>query len=408
MPIKIDNISNIKSDKNAINVSFTQKSYVSSSGALKDVGNDKLDISKQDYHLEQTEKTGLGKWTKATIALGTVSVLGLGAFLTHGKIKSNKLKQSAQEVGKLSENKEILKIFSTTNHLDSAIIGFNPETFGKNGIPLKYSRNSFLSDLKTELDILPKEQRKQIEAKFDIQLNPTNFNEVGVEIERIPRIPSDVGTSEAEQKISKIIKKFTQENETLIENPETKKVLDMIIQEFPEFTAIVGKKQHRTHQYSVDVHTIKNLQDNLQNPRVQSLDSESQLVLKYSTILHDLGKQFISDVRPDEGHAKLSAKYTKHILERMDLSPKIKSRILNQVEHHHWFKDYNMGATSAKDVANLFKTKEDVTIAEIMAHSDLKNVNDNFHLKCMGLLGRPNDYDVVMNSKFAGIDKVIN
>ena len=87
MPIKIDNISNIKSDKNAINVSFTQKSYVSSSGTLKDVGNDKLDISKQDYHLEQTEKTGFGKWTKATIALGTVSVLGLGAFLTHDKMQ---------------------------------------------------------------------------------------------------------------------------------------------------------------------------------------------------------------------------------------------------------------------------------------------------------------------------------
>lgn len=408
MPIKIDNISNIKLDKNSVNMGSSHKPYVSSSGALKDVGNDKLDILKQCYQTEQSEKKGIGKFTKATIALGTVSVLGLGAFLTHGKIKSNKLKQSAQEVGKLTENKKILNIFSTTNQLDNAIIGFKPETFGKNGIPLKYSRNNFLSDLKTELDVLPQEQRKQIEDKFDIVLNPTNFNEVGVEIERIPRIPKDVDNTEAEQNVSKIIKKFTQENETLVENPETKKVLDSILQEFPEFTAVVGKKQHRTHQYSVDVHTIKNLQDNLQNPRIQNLDSESKLVLKYSTILHDLGKQFISDVRPDEGHAKLSAKYTAQILERMDLSPKIKSRILNQVEHHHWFKDYNMGMTSAEGVANLFKTKEDVTIAEIMAHSDLKNVNDTFHLKCMGLLDRPQEYDNVMDAKFAGIDKVIN
>lgn len=326
------------------------------------------------------------------------------------KLKAEQEVQLKARAEKVAQNKKTLGIFGTTNQLDNAIIKFKPETFGKDGIPLKYSRNRFLGDLKAELEVLPPEERKLIEEKFDIRLNPTEFNEVGVEMERIPIIPENIGTSKAEQKISQIIKNFTQENETLIEDPETKKVLDSIVQEFPEFTAVIGKKQHHTHQYSVDVHTIKNLQDNLQNHRLQGLDSDSQLVLKYSTILHDLGKQFISDFCPDEGHARLSAIYTEKILGRMNLSPEIKSRILKQVEFHHWFKDYNMGRLSAKGVTNLFKTKEDVTIAEIMARSDLKNVSDNFHLKCMGIPANHSQdaYENAIEAKLSDIDKIIN
>lgn len=326
------------------------------------------------------------------------------------KLKAEQEVQLKARTEKVAQNKKTLGIFSTTNQLDNAIIKFKPETLGKDGIPLKYSRNRFLGDLKAELEVLPPEERKLIEEKFDIRLNPTEFNEVGVEMERIPIVPENIGTSKAEQKISQIIKNFTQENETLIEDPETKKVLDSIIQEFPEFTAVIGKKQHHTHQYSVDVHTIKNLQDNLQNHRLEGLDSDSQLVLKYSTILHDLGKQFISDFCPDEGHARLSTIYTEKILGRMNLSPEIKSRILKQVEFHHWFKDYNMGRLSAKGVTNLFKTKEDVTIAEIMARSDLKNVSDNFHLRCMGIPANHSQgaYENAIEAKLSDIDKIIN
>lgn len=459
MPINTDKIFNIQTNTKPTNTSISQRAYVSSSGALDNIEKDKLDISTQT---QKSESKGLSKWVKSTIIAGTTTALGLGAFFTHGKIKANQIKKATEEAKKLAEetrtkaleeakkateeakakaekeaklkaeqdaklkaeqevqlkaraekvaqNKKTLGIFSTTNQLDNAIIKFKPETFGKDGIPLKYSRNRFLGDLKAELEVLPQEERKLIEEKFDIRLNPTEFNEVGVEMERIPIIPENIGTSKAEQKISQIIKNFTQENETLIEDPETKKVLDSIVQEFPEFTAVIGKKQHHTHQYSVDVHTIKNLQDNLQNHRLQGLDSDSQLVLKYSTILHDLGKQFISDFCPDEGHARLSAIYTEKILGRMNLSPEIKSRILKQVEFHHWFKDYNMGRLSAKGVTNLFKTKEDITIAEIMARSDLKNVSDNFHLRCMGIPANHSQdaYENAIEAKLSDIDKIIN
>lgn len=458
MPINTDKIFNIQTNTKPTNTNVSQRAYVSSAGTLNDVGKDKLDISTQSQQTtsstQQTEGKGIRNWVKATIITVTTAAIGLGAFFTHGKIKANQVKKATEEAKKLAEeartkaleeakkateeakakaekeaklkaeqevqlkaraekvaqNKKTLGIFSTTNQLDNAIIKFKPETFGKDGIPLKYSRNRFLGDLKAELEVLPPEERKLIEEKFDIRLNPTEFNEVGVEIERIPIVPKNIGTSKAEQKISQIIKNFTQENETLIEDPETKKVLDSIIQEFPEFTAVIGKKQHHTHQYSVDVHTIKNLQDNLQNHRLEGLDSDSQLVLKYSTILHDLGKQFISDFCPDEGHARLSAIYTEKILGRMNLSPEIKSRILKQVEFHHWFKDYNMGRLSAKGVTNLFKTKEDITIAEIMARSDLKNVSDNFHLKCMGIPANHSQdaYENAIEAKLSYIDKIIN
>lgn len=320
-------------------------------------------------------------------------------------------KIEAEKVAKAKQKHETFNLFTRTNHFDSVITTeLQPETFKKDGIPLQYSRDSFLQDLKNTLDSCSKEEQRAIKSKYDIEISSTDFNDIGFELRALPGLPKEIGQSKNERKIAEIIKHFTQENETTVENPEVKRFIDSILHEIPEFSAIVGKKQHDTHIFSVDVHTLRNLQDNLTNYRIQGLDEDSKTVLKYATLLHDLGKEFIRDSVPDTGHAARSKLYAQEILNRLDLPQNIKDRIIKQVEHHHWFKDYNKGKLSAEGVVNIFGTKEDITIAEIMAKSDLKNVNNIFHKQCMGInLNYPDrEYSNVMETQFAKIDKVIN
>lgn len=314
--------------------------------------------------------------------------------------------QKAAEVKAKKErqvhNQKFISGLETSSKWDSYFSGMS--RFGKDGIPLKYSRDSFLTDLKSEIDKLSPEEGQKIQQRFNLKLNETGFNSVGVEIEGIPKIPENLET-EPEKKIAKIIRSFTEENETTFENPEQKQLYDAIIQTIPEFTSIIGKKQHGTHQYSVDVHTLMNLSDNLRDIRVKGLDEESQKVLKYSTILHDLGKDFIADFVPDSGHALRSAEIAKPILERLNLSEQTKERILKQIKNHHWFKDYNQGIVSPEQIVAKFETTQDYLIAEIMAKSDLKNVSNTFHHGCMGTETQA-EFDSVMSEKFAPIKKI--
>ena len=48
------------------------------------------------------------------------------------------------------------------------------------------------------------------------------------------------------------------------------------------------------------------------------------------------------------------------LLNNYNFSQKIKERVLNQIEHHHWFEKYNTGQISADDVVKIFKTEEDL------------------------------------------------
>lgn len=319
------------------------------------------------------------------------------------RIEAQKAAELKAKEARNLKNRQVLTEFATTSKYDFST-GYLIK-YGKDGIPLKYSRDSFLTDLKTSLDALSPQEKQNIERRFNLRLNPTSYNSVGVEIEGIPKIPETLET-ESEKNIAKIIKNFTEENETMFEDPTMKELYDAIIQTIPEFTSIVGKKQHNAHNYSVDIHTLMNLCANIRCIKANSLDNESQQILKYSTLLHDLGKNFISDGKSDTGHATRSVEIAEPILERLGLPENIKERILKQIKNHHWFKEYNKGNMSPQEVVMTFGNLQDLTIAEIMAKSDLVNVNDSFHLMCTGVESAE-EYGSAIAEKFKPINEIV-
>lgn len=276
------------------------------------------------------------------------------------------------------------------------------------GMPLKYSVHDFADNIKSLVNNLKIEEQQAILEKFNINLVYTGE---GFEISSIPKIPSnkEIKTS-LERKISEEIIKFTTENEFEINNPELKVFLDDFVKVVPEFLFTVGKKQHATHAYTLDVHILKTLQNATEHPEYKNLSQEDKMVINTALMLHDIGKRFIDEQTPDENHADISYKAAIPILDRFNLPSDTKQRIAKLIENHEFYKNYNASYTSflneqawnaqgkaeadehgwsftpktdysnyfersVKDVAGRFVNLQDAKLAKIFTFADLKSVN---------------------------------
>ena len=268
------------------------------------------------------------------------------------------------------------------------------------GIPLKYPRTEFFSDMEKILDTLYAAEKQNVMKYFDIYKSENGY-------EGIPVIPKDsnIALSNPEkiaaEKISSLIDKFTTKNESLVKDPELKKMLDAIVQGFPEFTSIIGKKQHDTHSYTVDIHTLKVLQYAMNDPAYQKLSDKDKTILKLTALVHDFGKK---EGVVDEGHAELSSEYVNGILAKFDLPDSVKYRIVELVNNHHWFAAYNKGEMSSDMMATLCRNPEDFEISKILAKADLLGVSDSFYLSITNTSDRE-EFDAFLADKFSYIDK---
>ena len=285
---------------------------------------------------------------------------------------------------------------------------FDMSKYEQTGLPLKYSRREFTQKLKDLVNNMPIEEQQAILKKFNIELIYTGNS---FELADIPKLPknSELKTP-LERQIKVEIENFVKNNEFQIDNAEMKAFLDDFIKVAPEFLLTVGKKQHATHEYTLDVHTLKVLQNTMEHPEYKNLSSEEKLILNMATMLHDIGKRFIDPKTPDQTHASNSQKYAISLLDRFNLDSNIKQRIVKLIENHEFFKDYNQVYTayieeqeyntkneqSAKENgwsytpkqewekifkdrvkyhAGQFANLQDARLAKILTFADLKSVN---------------------------------
>lgn len=261
----------------------------------------------------------------------------------------------------------------TSTALDNALENLNMKKYGKKGLPLKYSHDEMLKDLKESLMALPYSERSAIMNKF-------NIHTIGDELSDIPKL-SQIPSTPNEEKILNILNKYAKQNSLQISDPALKAELENFIKDVPEFTFMIGKKQNGIHAYSLDSHTIQNLQKALKYAADANISDEQKEILKMSILLHDMGKQYKGVSVSDTGHAALSKQYAASILDRFNYSSETKNKILNLIENHHWFKDFNKGNINADQVVKMFG--DDLTLAQIMAKADLESVSDTFHLEIL-------------------------
>ena len=252
---------------------------------------------------------------------------------------------------------------------------------------LDESKFSNIADLIIEakrLTIIEFENIPDIEEALGYVPTKTGFEGL-LNTQAIDRLKLTPEQRTVAEKMRTEIRRFTLENEVADDvkiSDETKNFINGVLKGIPEFASYFGKPQHGGQKYSLDVHILKVLQSSISDPLYKNLDNESKMVIKFSTLLHDIGKRYLAE-GSDKGHAKLSAEYVYSILDRFNLPTRTKNRIINIVNNHHWLEGYCKNKISAETVATMFRTTEDFTIARIMAKADLENVRDNFFTQVM-------------------------
>lgn len=271
---------------------------------------------------------------------------------------------------------QIMKGFFSNNNpeVEKAISTADFSQYGKEGVPLKYTRTEFLSDLSAEFTKLSPKTQSEIAKKLGIDLiqdkegNITGYNGI-IDLSKLSKegIEGDILLYATE---------FIKENSIETGNTELDYVLNSLIEGMPEFINIIGKQQHETHELSVDTHILSVLQNVINNPEYKNLSDIDKFCLKLATLLHDISK---SEGIIDENHPEISALYARDILNKYNLPAETKNRIFELVENHHRLGEYYNGDISADEVAAMFRRTDDLSSAKILTEADLKCVSDEFY-----------------------------
>lgn len=303
------------------------------------------------------------------------------------------------KISSAQQREFLVKTLSNNNAKANKVFKeFDFAKYGTDGLPLKYSRKDFMNNVEDILKDLPTQDRVEILSHYGIE----NDNFDGLLNNRPFEDLSGYSPEfkNAANKVQSEIDKFTTKNEVDIPDKEVKEILDGLIKGLPEFTSIVGKQQHGTHAYSVDIHMLKVLQDAMNNPAYSKLSDKSKTVLKFAAILHDVGK---AAGVVDSNHFRTSAIYMSSILDKFNLPTEMKHQIIDAVDNHHWFGDFNTDKLSAQDVAAKCRRSGDLDVYKILAKADLANVSSTFHYRVTGTSNKA-EYDAFIDKKMSEVD----
>lgn len=260
--------------------------------------------------------------------------------------------------------------------------------YGKDGIPLSYTRQEFLTDLSSQLSTYSPAKQLEIYDKIGIQPHHDFYTGELTGFDGFLTYNNLDRNNRDEEEIYTIVHKFLKENSINTDDKELNKTLNALIQGLPEFISIIGKKQHELQDYSVDVHILKVLQKAMSNPNYEKLSNIEKTALKWTITLHDIAKQ---ENENDYTHPQTSADISRNILSRYKFPATLKQRIYELIKNHHWLTAYNMGDASAEDIAVIFRRKGDIDIARIISEADLKSINESGSFW--------NDFGCVLDSK---------
>lgn len=343
-----------------------------------------------DMKVNSSLKANNSKWFSSVLQMKPSFCGGLNPNLKVVKTDVFQLNQNVLCGVSLEHVREFFKVFSPRNlETKNIILNADFDKYLKEGIPLKYARKDFISDVDSLLKSLGPIQKKRFCQKLCIS---PKFDKGGcfVSYEGVPELKKLNFKNKSEIQALDLFEKFIYKNEFVSENAGLNKVMNAIIRCYPEFINAVGKKQHdfkhpvtgvATLNKTVDVHIMDVFKAFLLNPKYDSLSDMGKTVAFHQIIFHDLAK--IENVL-DKSHPEHSAEIAKNAIERVKMPIEVKNRIVFGVKWHHWLEEYSVGIpvgqrTSPEEIAVRFRHPEDYEIAKILTESDLKGVNQAFY-----------------------------
>lgn len=273
----------------------------------------------------------------------------------------------------------------------------NFESFGKNGIPLEYSRSKFIGDLNEIIANLSETQKANLFKKLEITVKVDSSGKINA-YDGILNL-NDLDTSNQLQKqVHDLVNKFTYGNKVVTGNSEFDETLNALIKAFPEFINIIGKQPHTdangvgAHAYSLDVHILTVLKTAMNNPKYAKLTNQDKTIMKFATLFHDIAKE---EGMIDKNHPHISALYVRNLVSKFNLPIDIKDRVFSLVKNHHWLEEFNEHTATMEDLATRFRKPQDYLIAKIMADADLNGIGDESFREYLSALSDENQKSLV-------------
>ncbi|MGN0031560.1 MAG: hypothetical protein ACI37Q_06375 [Candidatus Gastranaerophilaceae bacterium] len=259
--------------------------------------------------------------------------------LSSKKLSDVEIADFKQALGKLSE-KDSGIMATDFNKMSTKLI--NPAPLPR----LLYSREKFANDVFDKIKDLPVIEQKKIFDYFSFDLEKGVFGEpklVGYPDPAGKNLKfTDLDSEETKQAIERLrpyVEKFTNGNKIFVEgNPKLEAELNKILNVFPEFATVIGKVQHHTHDFTVDVHILKVLQGVMSDSRYANLSDNDKIIMQISTILHDLTK---AEGLVDKAHPADSAFDAYYIVNRLKLPREDKLKIYEIIKNHDWLEKLN-------------------------------------------------------------------
>lgn len=253
-------------------------------------------------------------------------------------------------------------------------------------LKLLCSRENFITDVKNLLDGLSEEQANKITSLsgFELCENEIIKYPTCATLKEIAQLP-DAKSQEIAQKLNMIIKRFTETNKvTIPEYPKLEESLNNILNMFPELYATIGKKQHKDHEHTLDIHTLRTLQAAVNDTRWnKELNDIDRKLATLAILFHDIGKP---EGKVDKSHHTTSAQDTSIIIDKLGLSDLEKERVIDLIKNHHWTETINKPDMTEDEINNVafdlafqFRKPHDWQIANIFALSDLKASGTNVY-----------------------------
>lgn len=254
-------------------------------------------------------------------------------------LKAKLLNNSKVTGFEVNANPELQKAFfrnviNNNSEVESVIRNedFNKflQTHKNQGLPLKYSRTQFNQDLKNLLNQLPENDKIKVLQQLNISLTDSSF-EGFVKLNPLELNNFSSKSQNIIKQINNCLENFGKNNEIQCDNPEIKRLLDSIIQGFPEFLSIIGK-QDAIHPNKLDIHILETLYNALNHPNYSKLNDSDKTTLKLAILMHDIGK--VEGVNGP--HSDQSTIYANNILSKFNLGQNTKENIIELIRFHHF------------------------------------------------------------------------
>lgn len=213
----------------------------------------------------------------------------------------------------------------------------------------EYPRDEFMNDIYKLVKYMDEDERNKVFDYFCFELYTAKDGSIAMagypalinNGDKLSTIENPQ-TKEIIQQIKPYVKRFTQENRVLADgkfiDKDTAQTLNNILEVLPELHTIIGKKQHKTHDYTVDIHTLAVLQECIKNPNFQTLTPEEKQTLVLASLLHDITKE---EKEIDKSHPQSGAYDAYFILEKLNLPKEQQNNVYQLIKNHDFLEQCN-------------------------------------------------------------------